>query len=350
MSLGLAHAGHSLEHRLDVVQRHGYKGIELSYDDLFGLAKQRYAATDGFSLEPSVEDQLVAAQEIHDMCGLRGLEIISLQPFRHYEGLVDRHEHNRRVEELRLWICLAHELGTDLILIPSSFLPAAQVTADVELIAASLREAADIGLQQSPPIRFAYEGLSWGTRVNTWEQSWEVVQMVNHPNLGICLDTFNMAGRIFADPTLPTGKLPGAEGEVRRSMARLAADVDVRKIFYIQVVDGAKLRNPLVKGHLFYDPNQPARMSWSRNCRLFYGEGDRGAYLPIYEIVSVIFHQLGYDGWVSLELFNRRMEDPDEQVPEELARRGVISWNKLARDMNVKRMMPLLEESSGALE
>jgi 4-hydroxyphenylpyruvate dioxygenase len=151
----------------------------------------------------------------------------------------------------------------------------------------------------------------------------------------MCLDTFNIAGRIYADPASPTGRTPDAEEAVRESISRLVAEVDVSKVFYVQVVDAERLQTPLVEGHAFYNSQQPARMSWSRNCRLFYGERDLGAYLPVKEIASAFFHGLGYQGWVSLELFNRRMADDGPEVPEELALRGAVSWAKLVRDMDL---------------
>jgi len=312
--------------------KYGYKGIELFYEDLVDLAE--HLVLQGPSPQTSTAAQIAAARDIRRMCKRRGLEIICLQPFAHYEGLVDRIEHERRLEKLALWIDLAHELDTDMIQIPSNFLPADQVADDLDLIVADLRHVADIGSQQSPPIRFVYESLCWGTRVDVWERCWEVVQRVDRANFGICLDTFNIAGRIYADPESPTGRTADAEEAVRRSVARLA-EVDPRKVFYVQIVDAERLREPLVEGHSFYHVDQPARMSWSRNCRLFYGEKDRGAYLPVREIASAIFHEIGFDGWVSLELFNRRMSDDGEEVPEELAQRGAISWTKLVRDMGL---------------
>jgi hypothetical protein len=32
--------------------------------------------------------------------------------------------------------------------------------------------------------------LAWGTYINTWEDSWDVIKRANRPNIGICLDTF----------------------------------------------------------------------------------------------------------------------------------------------------------------
>ncbi len=339
MSLGRCYAGHSLAKKLDAAQRYGYQGIELFHEDLADLAEK--ASCDVPCLTgPSPAAQLAAARQIRLMCAARGIEVVCLQPFAHYDGLLDRAEHESHLQKLILWIELARQLNTDLIQVPASFLPADQVSDSLDQIVSDLRKIADIGLQAQPPIRFAYESLCWSTRIDTWELCWEVVKRVDRPNFGMCLDTFNIAGRIYADPTVVSGKTANADEIVRQSIARLVAEVDVSKVFYVQVVDAEKLKEPLAPGHPFYHPQQPLRMSWSRNCRLFYGEKDRGAYLPVKDIARAFFHGLGFEGWVSLELFNRRMGDEGPEVPEELGRRGAISWAKLVRDMELEAEMP----------
>ncbi|EUC42981.1 hypothetical protein COCMIDRAFT_39027 [Bipolaris oryzae ATCC 44560] len=324
MSLGRSYAGHSLQHKLSMAKKHGIEGIELFFEDLVD-----HAGSDS----PSA--LLAGAASVRGLCSSLGLEIICLQPFMHYEGLVDRKRHEERVEEMKLWIKLAKVLQTDIIQVPSSFLPEDQVTSDMELIVSDLREIADLGLQESPVMRFAYESLGWGTRVNKWEECWDVVTRVDRPNFGICLDSFNILARIYADPTSETRKTPDAEKEVRESMQRLVERIKPHKekIFFVQVVDAERLAQPLVRGHEFYNVEQPARMSWSRNCRLFYGETSRGAYLPVREVVHAIFKEVGYDGWVSMELFNRIMNSTDHAVVEELAERAAESWRKLQQDL-----------------
>jgi 4-hydroxyphenylpyruvate dioxygenase len=332
MSLGRGWAGHSIEHRLDVAAKHGYRGIELWYEDLSDAA----ARHPGGASSPTA--LLAAAAYIRALCAARHLQVVCLQPFQHYEGLLDRTLHERRVNEMNLWMTLAAVLGTDLVHIASNVLPNAEVSTDLSLHADDLRRLADMGAARDPPIRLSYEALAWGTRVDTWEQSWDMVQRVDRANIGICLDTFNIAGRIYADPSTRSGRvMEDIDGDpVKRSMARLLTSVDVSKIFFVQVVDAERLRKPLVEGHEFYDPALPARMSWSRNCRLFYGEHSRGAYLPVRHIAATIFNGLGFEGWVSLELFNKRMGDRNHEVPEELARRGAMSWAKLVKDVELR--------------
>ncbi|KAL6166080.1 hypothetical protein ACJQWK_07446 [Exserohilum turcicum] len=306
--------------------KHGIEGIELFYEDLVD-----YSGSDS----PSA--LIAGAATLRDLCSSLGLEIICLQPFMHYEGLLDRKLHEERIQEMKLWMKLAKVLQTDIIQVPSSFLPADQVSSDTDLIVSDLKEIADLGLQQSPVIRFVYESLCWGTRVNKWETCWDIVSRVDRSNFGICLDSFNILGRIYADPNSETGKAQGAAKEVCDSLQRLVEQIKPHreKIFFIQIVDAERLKRPLVPGHEFYNADQPARMSWSRNCRLFYGESTRGAYLPVRDVAYAIVREIGYDGWVSMELFNRVMNNTDHAVVEELAERAAVSWRRFQQDLGL---------------
>ncbi|KAF2107845.1 3-dehydroshikimate dehydratase [Lophiotrema nucula] len=327
MSLGRCFAGHSISHKLSMATKYGIQGVEIFYEDLADLA------------HPSTPSNLIsAATYIRNLCISYGLEIINLQPFMHYEGLLDRQQHAERIEEMKLWMRLARALGTDLISVPSTFLPKEEVSKDVSLIVADFREISDLGLQQTPVIRFNYESLAWGTYIDKWEQSWDIVQRVDRPNFGLCLDTYNILGRIYADPTAIDGRNPNADQEVKDSIQQMVEQIKPHKekIFFVQLVDGEKLREPLVPGHPFYSEDQPARMSWSRNCRLFYGETERGAYMPVKDVAQAIIKDIGFDGWVSFELFNRDMNRTDEVVVEELASRAAVSWKKFVADLGLE--------------
>ena len=146
----------------------------------------------------------------------------------------------------------------------------------------------DIGLEQSPPIRFVYEAMCWSTYAFTWAQGWEIVQKVNRPNFGICLDSFHIAGWEYADPALRGGVRPGGPERLRNSIAELSRTVTSDRIYYIQLEDAERLDTPLVEGSPYYDKEQLPRMSWSRNCRLFPYEIDEGGYMPIEDVAKAI--------------------------------------------------------------
>jgi 4-hydroxyphenylpyruvate dioxygenase len=330
MSLGRAWH-HSLEHKFKQASTAGFRGVEIFYEDLEYFAR----ALPGFEntrdgKEPLSPNQLVAAAtEIRKLCADLNLEIVGLQPFLFYEGLLDRAEHAKRIEKLNVWFEIVDALDVDIIQIPSNFLPASQLTGDIDAVVADMVEVADLGAKRARPIRFAYENLCWGTHVDTWEQAWEVVRRVDRPNFGVCLDTFNIAGRVWADPARADGKVENADEALQASLERMVEVVDVAKVFYIQLVDAERLESPLVEGHEWYAEDQPARMSWSRNARCFMYESERGGYLPIEKVARAIVDGLGYKGWVSMELFSRTMSDPRPEVPEEHASRGIRSWGKI---------------------
>jgi 4-hydroxyphenylpyruvate dioxygenase len=140
---------------------------------------------------------------------------------------------------------------------------------------------------------------------------------------------------VWADPASPTGKTPNADADLKESLDRLLRDVDLDKVFYIQVVDAEKMGSPLVKGHPYHVDGNSPRMSWSRNARAYIYETDRGAYLPVEDIARVLIRGLGYKGFVSMELFSRTMAEEGEDVPRQHAQRGIAAWKKFAERLNL---------------
>lgn len=349
MSLGRPWV-HDLPSKLHQAAQYGYQGVELFFDDLDCLASREHNGS-----------HIAAAQHVRQLCGTLHLAIICLQPFSFYEGLLDRTQHEHLVTtKLPQWFELARILGTDLIQVPSNFLAAdpetgkARTTPDKAVIIADLQRIADLGLQQKPyPIRYVYEALAWANHIDTWEASWEIVQMVDRPNFGLCLDTFNIAGRIYADPAAVSGKTETADVDLQNTLFRLRSNIksivpDLSKIFYVQLVDGERLRAPLDENHPFHVPGQPTRMNWSRNARLFPLEQDRGGYLPVLEIASAIFHDIGFRGWVSLELFSRTLAEPGPDTVREHARRGRASWDKVVKLLGLKEVSPQDAHANGS--
>lgn len=330
MSLGQP-GTHSLPDKLHQASLHGFEGIELFITDL------DHHATASFN-----GDTISAAKHINTLCKTLNLSILCLQPFTFYEGLLDRSAETQSayLTKLTSWFDIAHTLNTDLIQIPSNFLPpdpdtnSPRTTGDIDLIVSDLQRVADLGAEQNPPIRFVYEALAWGNHVYEWEQSYEIVRRVDRGNLGVCFDTFHILGWVYADPESGSGIRDTAKRNLRESLARMREIVDPRKVFYVQVVDGERLSAPLDERHPFYAQGRSSRMSWSRNARLFAFEEDRGGYLPVLDVVKT-FLGFGFSGWVSLELFSRFLADPDPEIPREYARRGIVSWEKLVRRLGL---------------
>lgn len=349
-SLGHVSAGHTLTTKLDAAQAHGYQGVEITQDDLFAVATRHLHH--GATTAVRMDDQLRAAEIIQTWCQSRGLHIICLQPFTQYEGLADQIAYEGGFDKLLVSIQLARVLGTDLILIPASSLPAGKLAGDNGLggIVNDLQRAADAGLQTpggSGIVRFAYEPRCSATPVDRWEFGWEVLERVARPNFGMCLDTFHIAGLYFADPAVPSGLVPGGDQAVRLSMRRLVECVKAHRdrIFLVQMGDARRPDEPIARGSPEYKIGQTPRAVWSGRYRLFYGEEARGGYLPVQEISDAIFNGVGYEGWVSMELFSQRMKCADPKVPMELARRGAIAWRKLASDMGWWPTLPNIKTS-----
>jgi 4-hydroxyphenylpyruvate dioxygenase len=328
-----------MDHKIACAAKNGLAGIEVFYEDLEYLAKEQ----DGSSGDPAPSDEqlLSAARLVREMCEDKELEIIGLQPFLFYEGLVDRKEHTQMIERLHLWFNIAQILGTDIIQIPTQFRRDEGVTGDMDVIVQDMVEVAELGLKRDPPIKFAYENLAWGTFIDNWEGVWEVVKRVDRWNFGMCLDTFNIVGRVWADPASEDGTNgPNSDKDLEASLSAMVKTIDIRKVWYIQIVGAERLSSPLVKGHEWYVEGQPARMSWSRNARLFYDEEDLGQYLPIDRAARALLDPvdkggLGFEGWVSMELFSRTMADEHNTVPDEHAKRAGESWKKLSKDLRL---------------
>lgn len=345
MSLGRAFAGHDLMFKLEQAAEAGFEGVEIFYEDLEYEAKTAdflgIQAASYDDVAPSTESLLVASGKIKTKCDELGLVIIGLQPFLFYEGLKDREEHKKLIEKMHVWFQIIKILGTDIIQIPTQFRQDDGVSGDIEVIVSDMVEVADLGLQETPPVRFAYENLAWGRFVDTWEKLWKIVNKVDRWNFGMCLDTFNISGRVWADPARQDGTVEGdADRILDESLKAMVKNVDLKKVWYVQVVGAERLSKPLVKGHEWYAADQPSRMSWSRNARLFYGEEEKGQYLPIEKVSRALLGPvteggLGFEGWVSMELFSRTMNDTHKEVPTEHARRGAIAWKKLVEDLKL---------------
>jgi 4-hydroxyphenylpyruvate dioxygenase len=319
---------HQLPQKFIAASAAGLPGIEIFYEDLLYLASTLPGGA-------TPTNQLVAAHRIRGLCDSLHLEIMALGPFSDFEGRLDPAARAQKLKDLQVWFEVGRILGTDIIQIPCTFMTEG-VTGDLDIVARDLREIADLGAKEYPPYKFAYENLCWGTFNDTWEKAWAVVKAVDRVNFGMCLDTFNIAGREWADPASPSGKVENADEVFKESMRRMVREIDVMKVFYVQVVDAERMSRQLDKSHPFHVDGQKPRMSWSRNSRLFICEEERGGYLPVVDVLKAICDEktgLGYKGWISMELFNRSLVEEREEVPKEHAERAMESWRRLSKAM-----------------
>jgi 4-hydroxyphenylpyruvate dioxygenase len=325
---------HPLPVKLQAAASAGFTSIDL-FDADWEHFKRHYADTN--DLPPSTidgdETSIGAARAINRICTCLHLRILCLQPFRDFEGRKDPKEAADRMLRACGTISILPVLGTTMLLIPSTALPASRVDSNPRCMAADLAQLADYAASYSPPISLCYEALSWGTHVNTWRAAWEVVRLANRPNLGLCLDSFNVAAREWADPYSTSGvRGPAINNVLRRSIEDLVASVPAHKIFYFQLADGQRMLPPLTPPE---DPTVPLLLPWSRGYRLFPLETSRGAYLPVKEFAEAVC-RIGYKGPWCLEMFNISLTDPGANVPDEHARRGIESLRKTLDVVRIK--------------
>lgn len=305
------HRSHTLEDKLTAASKHGFAGVELFWTDFDAFAER---------LEIS---HIEAAPLVRQLCQDRNLKIICLGSFDNFEG--SRTPLPERLALAREWINVAHGLGTDMIQIPSN--DDESCIAEEETIVSELRQLAEIGRATLPPIRFAYEALGWGTHVADWEESLRIVELVARDNFGLCLDTYHILARLWASPSNENGKRPGGAAALNASIKRLL-DCPLGRIFYIQLSDAERCQPPLLPGHLAYAPQKDLSHSWCSWGRLFPGETDEGAYLPMADICHAMLVQKSWHGWVSLEIFHRNMKN-EAANPEHWAKRGRASWDRI---------------------
>lgn len=313
-SLGL-HTSHTLPEKIHAAASASFSAIEISYKELEDYALSQEPAV-------SISD---AAQVIAKLCSSENLAVLSLNPFKNFEG------HNSpledRLESARNWLEIAACLGAKYLQVPSQF-DTANSSGDWSRMVADLRELST--LAASYPVSIAYEAVAWGTYIDTWEGSLRMVQDVNRDNFGLCLDSFHVAARVWGDITVESGMREDADSALQKSLDRLVETCPLDKIFYMQLSDAERFLPPLTPEHRFYSENTHSSICWSRNARPFPLEEELGAYLPVIAISHAWFKRKDWKGVVSMEIFDWRMRENESPRPDENVQRAVESLRKLS--------------------
>lgn len=316
VSLGW-HPSHTLEWKLDSAARQGFEGVEIYYPDLELMAKQQ-----NLSL-------LEAARKVAGLCIQRRLTVVALQPMFDFPGLLTPLE--ERLDAAQEYIEIARALGSNTIQVPSTYHQ--ESVGDEDIIVAELRALADLGLEGAPgmqPMMFAYEALAWGVHHALLDDAVRTVKLVDRPNFGLCLDTYHVLARIWADPHAPKGGkgiVAGGPAALKGTLRRFMQDCPVEKIFYLQLSDAEKLGQPIAPGSPVYKPEWESWDATMHYCvwgRLFPFENELGAYFPMQEILQVWLKDKQWSGWVSMEIFHRD-EALESMNPDVLATRGAKS-------------------------
>ncbi|MDQ4047029.1 MAG: sugar phosphate isomerase/epimerase and 4-hydroxyphenylpyruvate domain-containing protein [Actinomycetota bacterium] len=246
--------------------------------------KMQACAIAGFDGIEIFEQDLVTSplspEEVRKMAADLGLTLDLYQPFRDFDSVgQDLLAANLRRAEAKFR--LMSRLGMDTILVCTNV---ATATIDDDGLRAE-QLAALAGLAGEHGIKVAYEALAWGKYVNDYEHAHRLVNMVDHPNLGTCLDSFHILSRDW-----DTGPIEA---------------INPDKIFFVQVADAPKLSMDV--------------LSWSRHYRVFPGEGQ-------FELAKFMGHvvRAGYTGPVSLEVFNDVFRQSDVERTAVDAMRSLI--------------------------
>jgi 4-hydroxyphenylpyruvate dioxygenase len=228
--------------------------------------KLRAVADAGFDAVEIFENDLLTfpgtPSEVGRIVRDLGMEISLFQPFRDLEGMPDP-QRAQAFERMKRKFDVMAELGTDLILLCSNCSPLAdenrsKMVSDLTALGA---------LAAEHDMRVGYEALAWGRHVHDHRDAWNLVRDVDHPNIGLILDSFHSLSR----------KIPSAS----------IGDIRADKLFIVQVADA-----PLLDMDYLY---------WSRHFRNMPGQGD----FALAEFAEAILNT-GYDGYWSLEIFNDR--------------------------------------------
>lgn len=130
------------------------------------------------------------------------MKLVTLQPFRDFEGLEGR-DRQRAFDRAERKFDLMAELGTDLLMCCSSVHPNAKPG-----IARAAEDYAELGDRAAKRgLRVAFEALAWGTHIHDYRDSWEVVRRADHASVGLVLDTFHIFSRQTELDTLAS--IPG---------------------------------------------------------------------------------------------------------------------------------------------
>jgi 4-hydroxyphenylpyruvate dioxygenase len=270
----------ALADKLTAAAAAGYDGVEIFENDLTYF--------DG------------RPEDVRDLAGSLGLEIVALQPFRDFEGLPEPLR-ARAFERARRKLELMSRLGTRLLLVCSSIAPDA--IDDMERVAADLHELGE--LARSFEVTVGFEALCWGRHIYDYRQAWEAVRRADHPQVGLILDTFHALARKC--PVEPIGEIPP------------------ERIVLVQTADA-----PAIEMDLLF---------LSRHYRCFPGQGD----LPVVAMMRKLA-EIGYRGTISHEIFS---DDFRASSARQTAVDGMRSFLWLEEELAPQPSRPALPEIAG---
>ena len=276
----------TLEQKLTAIAAVGFDAVEIFETDLLSCP--------------------LSPREIRRQLDDLGLTCALYQPFRDFEGMPGDLR-QRALDRAERKFDVMAELGTDRILVCSNCSPHALGEHDriVDDFRALGERAAARG------VLIGYEALAWGRHVFDHRQAWDIVKAVDHPAIGILLDSFHSLARDIPNESL--------------------AEIDPAKIVFVQLADAPRLSMDL--------------LFWSRHFRCMPGQGD----LPVAGFVGELL-KLGYDGPLSLEIFNDRFRAGSTAMVAQDGLRSLVAVHDQAERLIGRRPSLPAPASIGGIE
>jgi len=247
-----------------VAKAHGFDGIELWARDI----------------EPPL-----SAQYVGELMRSHGLGVSAFQVLRDFEGNETSGLHARLAQAEALMHAMA-TIGADTLLVCAN--TDSHSSGDRKTQAADLRALADMAAARQ--LRIAFEPLAWSRWLNRYEDAWACVEQINHPALGLTVDSFHW----FWSGT------PVA----------FARQIAAHRCFIVQLSDAR--------------PEGRAAIEVARHDRLFPGEG-----VWLVDDLARTFHAAGFDGFYNLEVFN---DSYRTLAPDDFAARAARSFHQIFED------------------
>ncbi|KAI5476097.1 3-dehydroshikimate dehydratase [Pseudohyphozyma bogoriensis] len=340
---------YTLEEKLFAAAATGHKAIDLYEDDLLYYLSLQPGANMS-NLWEANPVHLHAVKKIGDLIASLGMELICFQPLIDVEGLVIPAEREAAIQRCKAYFPYMRQLRTTVTYITTNRrYDFENITGDIEVIAKDLAYFANLAAEYAkadggPMIKIGYEHLAWGSFINTFDKTWEAIELANRPNLGFVFDTFNFLGKEFANPYNPAGHgrihdtIEESTTYVRQRLAKLAKLIPGDKIYVCQVADAnladpKSLPVPTPATEKWTPQHEPPFFAWSSGHRLFPNEPT--GYMPVAECLAAIL-ATGYKGAFTNEIFNTSYFEKGDDVVASHAKRsfaGVASCVEDAKAM-----------------
>ncbi len=274
-SIATVSVGGTLDTKLEAIARAGFSAAEIFENDLLSSP--------------------LPARQIGALMRDLGLNCAMLQPFRDYEGMPGD-QRDAALERMRRKFAVMDDLGTDLILLCSNCSP--HSSGERQRLLDDLHLLGELAASHGK--RIAYEALAWGRHVFDHRDAWALVRDLDHPAIGLTLDSFHSLAR-----GVPSASI---------------GDVRADKLFIVQLADAPKLEMDY--------------LNWSRHFRCMPGQGDFAL-----DEYGAALCKIGYQGYWSLEIFNDRFRATSAG---QIARDGVRSLKAMHERARLRLGQPPL--------